>query len=73
MTAVAVDEIGNDLAQLLDRVDAGDEIVIARGGQPIARLVRIAPQAGKREFGALRGILSVGPEFFEPVPEAEFQ
>jgi hypothetical protein len=43
----------------------------ARGKHPIARLVPYHPVAPKREFGALRGVVSVGPEFFEPLPADE--
>ena len=43
----------------------------ARGKHPIARLVPYHPVAPKREFGALRGVVSVGPEFFEPLPNDE--
>jgi len=71
MTVVAIDDGEIDLAQLLDRIDAGEEIVLSREGQPVARLVRIERPTGKRKFGALRGIISVGPEFFDQLPEAE--
>jgi antitoxin (DNA-binding transcriptional repressor) of toxin-antitoxin stability system len=36
----------------------------------VAKLVPIAPKA-KREFGAMRGKIAVGPEFFEPLPQDE--
>ena len=58
------------LSQLLARVEAGEVITIARNKTPIAKLVPIAPKA-KREFGSLRGKISIGPEFFEPLPEDE--
>jgi len=58
------------LSQLLARVEAGELITIARGRTPVAKLVPIAPKA-KREFGAMRGKISIGPEFFEPLPEDE--
>ena len=53
------------LSRLLARVEAGEVITIARGRTPVAKLVPIAPKA-KREFGAMRGKIAVGPEFFEP-------
>ena len=58
------------LSQLLARVEAGETIVIARDKTPIARLVPIAPKI-ERRFGALRGQIAIGPEFFEPLPEDE--
>jgi prevent-host-death family protein len=58
------------LSKLLARVEAGEVIVIARGKTPVAKLVPIAAK-GKREFGAMRGKISIGPEFFEPLPADE--
>jgi antitoxin (DNA-binding transcriptional repressor) of toxin-antitoxin stability system len=61
------------LLQLLARVEAGEEIVLARGKEPIAKLVPFRPPAPKRRFGALRGIISIGPEFFDPLPAQELE
>jgi prevent-host-death family protein len=60
------------LSRLIARAEAGEEIVIARGRKPIAKLVPIAPKP-KRVFGALKGRLSVGPEFFAPLPAEELE
>jgi antitoxin (DNA-binding transcriptional repressor) of toxin-antitoxin stability system len=51
---------------LLARVDAGEEIVLARGKIPIAKIGPFKPPWKGRQFGALCGRSSVGPEFFEP-------
>ena len=67
---VSVHAAETHLSQLLARVEAGEVITIARGRTPVAKLVPLAPQA-KREFGAMRGKISIGPEFFEPLPEDE--
>jgi prevent-host-death family protein len=58
------------LSPLLSRVAAGEEIVIARGKTPIAKLVPVAAK-GQRQFGAMRGLVDIGPEFFEPLPAQE--
>ena len=58
------------LSQLLARVETGEVITIARDKVPVARLVPVAPKAA-RFFGALRGKIALGPEFFEPLPESE--
>ena len=58
------------LSQLIARVEAGEVITIARGKTPVAKLVPIVRKS-KREFGAMRGKFSVGPEFFEPLPNDE--
>jgi prevent-host-death family protein len=67
---VSVHAAKTHLSRLLARVEAGEVIVIARGKTPVAKLVPIATR-GKREFGAMRGKISIGPEFFEPLPADE--
>jgi antitoxin (DNA-binding transcriptional repressor) of toxin-antitoxin stability system len=71
MKTVTIHAAKTSLSQLLARVEAGEEIVLARGKQPIAKLVPFQPPPAKRRFGALKGIVSVGPEFFDPLPEDE--
>ncbi len=71
MTIVTIHTAKTTLSQLLARVEAGEEIILARGKEPIARLVPFHPVPAKRQFGALKDIVSVGPEFFEPLPEDE--
>jgi prevent-host-death family protein len=71
MATVTIHTAKTNLSQLLARVEAGEEIILARGKQPIAKLVPFQPPPKKRQFGALRGVVTVGPEFFEPLPEQE--
>ena len=46
--------------------------MLARGKEPVARIVPVAPKP-KRKFGRLKGKGSIGPEFFEPLPEDELK
>jgi len=71
MKIVTIHAAKTTLSRLLARVEAGEEIVLARGKEPVAKLVPFRPPASKRRFGALRGTVSVGPEFFEPLPAHE--
>ena len=71
MKTVSIHAAKTNLSQLLARVEAGEEIVLARGKRPIAKLVPFGPPAATRRFGALRGVVSVGPEFFDPLPALE--
>ena len=71
MAIVTIHAAKTNLSQLLARVEAGEEIILARGKQPIAKLTPYVPPQPKRRFGALRGVVTVGPEFFEPLPEEE--
>ena len=71
METVTIHAAKTHLSQLLVRVERGEEIILARGKHPVARLVPFSPPAAKRRFGAMRGIVSVGGEFFEPLPDDE--
>jgi prevent-host-death family protein len=60
------------LSQLVDRAEAGEEIVIARGGRPAARLVPFRAAAVKRKSGRLRGRVRIGRDFDAPLPSGLF-
>ena len=61
--SVNVYEAKTHLSQLLDRAAAGEEIVIARAGRPIARLVPLAASSGRRVPGGWRGKVSIAADF----------
>ncbi len=70
--SVNVYEAKTHLSQLLDRAAAGEEIIIARSGRPVARLVALAePAAGRRMPGGWRGKVSIAPDFDELPGEIE--
>jgi len=71
MKIVTVHAAKTSLSQLLAQVEAGEEIVLARGKTPIAKLVPFPSRTKGRRFGALRGTVHVGMEFFEPLSEQE--
>lgn len=60
------------LSKLVARAQAGEEIVLARGSEPVAKIVPVVPKP-KRRFGRLKGKGSIGPEFFEPLLEDELK
>ena len=64
-----VHEAKTRLSELLARVERGEEIVIARGGAPVARLVAVGALP-PRELGFLAG-LDTPDSFFAPLPEEE--
>ena len=72
MAVVTVHAAKTNLSQLLERAEAGEEIIIARGQTPVAKLVPIAEKP-KRRFGLYAGLASVGPEFFDPLPDEELR
>ncbi|MCY3856244.1 MAG: type II toxin-antitoxin system prevent-host-death family antitoxin [Rhodospirillales bacterium] len=68
MVVVNVHQAKTQLSRLLARVEAGEEIVIARRGKPVARLVRCQPET-KRLPDVLKGKVSIPESFFDPLPE----
>ena len=72
MTTFTIHVAKTNLSKLIARAEAGEEIVLARGKQPVVKLVPVAPKP-KRMFGRLKGKIRIGPEFFEPLPEEELK
>lgn len=68
MIEVGVHEAKTHLSRLLRQVESGDEVLIKRGDEPVARLVRAAPP-GKRELGQLEGAFVVPDDFDDPLPD----
>jgi prevent-host-death family protein len=62
-------EAKTQLSRLVDRAAGGEEIIIAKGGRPLARLVPLARRTAPREFGFLAGQVRVGPDFDAPLPD----
>jgi prevent-host-death family protein len=71
MEIVTIHTAKTSLSRLLARVEAGEEILLARGKQPIAKLVPFRPPARMRKFGALKDSVTVSEGFFDPLPEQE--
>ncbi|MCD6290169.1 MAG: type II toxin-antitoxin system Phd/YefM family antitoxin [Anaerolineae bacterium] len=70
---VNIHEAKTHLSKLLARVAAGEEIIIAKAGKPIARLVPITTPVSKRVPGSARGKIWVAPDFDAPLPEDVIQ
>lgn len=66
MTSVNIREAKTRLTRLIERVTAGEEIVIEKAGKPVTRLVPVIPSGLKRKPGALKGLIRVGPDFNGP-------
>ena len=66
---VNVHEAKTHLSRLLGRVERGEEIIIARAGRPVARLLPFEPMQPRPVFGADRGAFVVPEDFDAPLPE----
>ncbi len=67
--AVNVHDAKTHLSRLLERVEAGEEITLARAGRPVARLVPYRPRREPRKPGIWKGRVVIGPDFDDPLPE----
>jgi len=73
MTVSTIHEAKTNLSRLIARAEKGEEVVIARGKEPVVRLVAVKKPAKKRALGMFKGEFEVGPEFFEPLPPEELE
>ena len=69
MTTLNIHAAKTHFSRLIEDVIDGGEVVIAKAGRPVARLVPIEKAAGKRKLGALKGKLRVPNDFDAPLPE----
>lgn len=70
MRVVNIHEAKTHLSRLVARVEAGEEVIIARNGEPVAQLVRCKP-AAKRQPDVLKGKVVIPDIFFDPLPDEE--
>jgi prevent-host-death family protein len=71
LETVTVTEAKTQLSRLLERVGAGEEIVIRRGSQPVAKLVAYPERRKPRKPGGSRGQIWMSDDFDEPDEEIE--
>ena len=75
MASVTIHQAKTTLSKLITRVEAGEEIVIMRGKEPVARLAPLETKKLNRCFGMLKGKIPNLPDefFFDPLPEEELR
>jgi prevent-host-death family protein len=69
MEVINVHAAKTHLSQLLARVEAGEELVLARAGRPVARLVPFQVTGAPRKFGGWRGRVWIADDFDAPLPD----
>ena len=70
MTQVTIREAKTHLSRLIQRVLEGEEIIIARGHQPLVELVAVHEPTLQRRLGGARGIIvDIAPDFDEPLAD----
>jgi prevent-host-death family protein len=69
MKQVNIHEAKTQLSRLIEEVEAGGEVIIARAGKPVARLSAIRPARARRRLGLLDGRFTIPEDFDAPLPE----
>jgi prevent-host-death family protein len=66
---VNIHEAKTHLSRLLELVSQGEEVVIAKSGRPMARLVPVREGRGRRVPGSARGRIKIAEDFDAPLPQ----
>jgi prevent-host-death family protein len=66
---VNIHEAKTHLSRLVERAERGEEIIIARSGRPVARLVPLEDLEKPRVFGRMRGKIRIADDFDAPLPD----
>ena len=69
MTTINIYEAKTQLSKLVELAAGGKDVIIARGGKPVARLTRLEAPVRKLRFGLHKGKVKIAPDFDGPLPE----
>jgi prevent-host-death family protein len=70
MSTVNIHEAKTHFSKLINQVLQGEEVIIARGGDPLVRLVPYVKEvSSKRKGGQLKGLIKISDDFDAPLPE----
>ena len=69
MRTINIHAAKTQLSRLVEAAAAGEEIIIAKSGKPVARLGPLAGPPGKRRLGILAGKLRIPEDFDAPLPD----
>ncbi len=68
MEIIDVHEAKMQLSRLINEVISGEEIIIAKSGHPLVKLIPYEERVITRKAGTLKGLMTVGPDFNAPLP-----
>jgi prevent-host-death family protein len=68
---VNIHDAKTHLSRLVERVEAGEEITLARAGRPVAKLVPYVRRMEPRHPGLWKGRVVIAPDFDAPIPEID--
>jgi prevent-host-death family protein len=73
MSVYNIHEAKSQLSKLIDAMQRGEQVIIAKAGKPVALLGPLHAATPKRVRGVLKGQIKLGPEFDEPLPADLFE
>ena len=68
-----VHEAKTNLSKLLAEAEKGNEVIIARGKKPVAKLIAVGPTQKKRTPGKYKHLIRIHPSFYEPLTKRELK
>lgn len=71
MTQVNIHVAKAHLSELIQKALLGEEVIIARDHKPAVKLVPVQPQKHARKLGLARGLITIAPDFNEPLDDFE--
>ncbi|EKD69970.1 MAG: prevent-host-death family protein [uncultured bacterium] len=66
---INIHEAKTNFSKLINRVLKGDDIIIARDGKPLVRLIAYSETVSERHGGQLRGLIKISDDFDAPLPD----
>jgi len=73
METITIHKAKTQLSRLIEKACRGEEIIIARGKQPVVKLVALPVTGKKRTPGAWKGKISYTPDAFDPLTDQELK
>jgi prevent-host-death family protein len=69
MDPINIHSAKTQLSKLIEAAERGEEVIIARAGKPVAKLVALENQKPARKAGCMKGLFEVPESFFDPLPK----
>jgi prevent-host-death family protein len=67
--SVNIHEAKTQFSKLVRRAEAGEEIIVRRGRDPVVRIVPLHKREGVRGFGSMKGEIRIADDFDEPLED----
>lgn len=69
MINIDINQAKQHFPELIEKTISNGEVIITRGGQPIAKLVAIAKPKKERKFGTAKGLIKMSNDFDQPIDD----